>query len=358
MNLQLFSQEKTEKATPRRRHMARERGQVFSSREFVSALMLLVGVLVLKYFGPYAIQKLLNLFVEILNNQMTRQDIFTIEGVHALFVQLVIFTGKILLPLFLTLLITGIFANYIQVGTVFSLEAISFKLERINPIDGFKRIFSKRSLVELIKSTVKIFVVGYVVFKTVKKNKDVFPLMLDMDIKTSLQVIISIIFTVGLKAAITLIILSIFDYIYQWYEYEVSLMMSKEDIKEEFKEVEGNPQVKSKIRQVQQQFAKSRMMKDVPKADVVITNPTHFAVALIYNPSKYPAPLVIAKGADLLAKRIKHIAKDEDVPIVENKMLARTLYKTAEIGDIIPEHLYTAVAEVLAFVYSLKEGRS
>lgn len=358
MNLQLFSQEKTEKATPRRRQKARERGQVFSSREFTSALMLLAGVVVLKCFSSYTMQKLLNLFIEVFNNHMARQDIFTIEGIHSLFVQLIIFVGEILLPLFLTLLAIGILANYIQVGTVFSPETISFKLERINPIEGFKRIFSKRSLVELIKSTVKIFVIGNVVYKAVKKNKDVFPLMLDMEIKTSLHVITNIIFTVGLKAAITLIILSVFDYIYQWYEYEVSLMMSKEDIKEEFKEVEGNPQVKSKIRQVQQQFARSRMMKDVPKADVVITNPTHFAVALVYNPSKYPAPLVVAKGADLLAKKIKQIAKDEDVPIVENKMLARTLYKTAEIGDIIPENLYTAVAEVLAFVYSLKEGRS
>lgn len=357
MNLQLFAQEKTEKATPRRRQKARERGQVFSSREFTSALMLLVGILILKFLGPYYLQNLINLFINVLENHILREDIFTIKGLQALFIQLIIFAGKILLPLLLSLLITGVFANYIQIGTVFSPEAISFKLERINPIEGFKRIFSKRSLVELIKSIIKIFIVGYVVYSTAEKNKDVFPLMLDMEIMSSLRVIADIIFVVGLKAAITLIILSIFDYLYQWYEYEVGLMMSKEDIKEEFKEVEGDPQIKSKMRQKQRQFSRSRMMKNVQKADVVITNPTHFAVALIYDPEKYPAPLVLAKGADLLAKKIKKIASEENIPVVENKPLARTLYNTVEIGDIIPEHLYNAVAEVLAFVYSLKERR-
>ncbi|HHV39636.1 MAG TPA: EscU/YscU/HrcU family type III secretion system export apparatus switch protein, partial [Tepidimicrobium sp.] len=153
-----------------------------------------------------------------------------------------------------------------------------------------------------------------------------------------------------------LLVLSIFDYFYQWYEYELSLKMSKEDIKEEYKEVEGNPQIKSRIRQVQRQLARGRMMKDVERADVVITNPTHLAVALKYNPVENIAPVVLAKGEGILAEKIKQIASDENILIVEDKPLAQILYKTTEIGDIIPEHLYNAVAEVLALVYSLKEG--
>jgi len=160
-----------------------------------------------------------------------------------------------------------------------------------------------------------------------------------------------------MKASVTLLIISAFDYFYQWYEYETSLMMSKQDIKEEYKEVEGNPQIKSRVRQIQRQMARGRMMKDVEKADVVITNPTHYAVALAYDTTLHAAPVVVAKGVDKLAEKIKEIATKEDVPIVENKALAQTLYKTVEIGDIIPESLYNAVAEILAFIYSLKERR-
>lgn len=249
-------------------------------------------------------------------------------------------------------------SNYMQIGFVLSLEPISPKLERINPMQGFKRIFSRRSLLELIKSVVKIIVVAYVVYTSINKYKNLFPLMLDMSLLDSLRLILSIVFEMGIKAAITLLIMSVFDYFYQWYEYETGLMMSKQDIKEEYKEVEGNPQIKSRIRQIQRQMARGRMMRDVEKADVVITNPTHYAVALAYDATLHSAPIVLAKGANKLAERIKEIATKEDVPIVENKALAQTLYKTVEVGDIIPESLYNAVAEILAFIYSLKERRT
>jgi len=242
-------------------------------------------------------------------------------------------------------------------GFVLSAEPLVPRLDRLNPLEGLKRIFSRRSAVELLKSTVKVIVIGYVLFNSLKEIWPLFPLMMDMELYQAAKTMLRFIYNVGIKTSIALIILSLFDYLYQFYEYETSLMMSKEDIKEEFKETEGNPQIKSRIRQIQRQIARSRMLSDVKKADVVITNPTHLAIALLYDSSIKPAPIVVAKGQDYLAQKIKEIAQEYDIPIVENKPLAQILYKSVEIGDVIPEDLYQAVAEILAFVYSLKERR-
>lgn len=348
MNLQLFAQERTEKATPRRRQKARERGQVFSSRELNSALVLLTAFLSLRIIGKNTVINIIDFFNYILADLINQEDIFSPEGIEIFLFEILLFAGKVFLPIALAVSVVCLISNYMQVGFVLSLEPISPKLERINPLQGFKRIFSRRSLLELIKAIVKIIIVSYVVYAVINKNKKLFPLMLDMSLLDSLRLILNIAFEMGIKASITLLIMSIFDYYYQWYEYETGLMMSKHDIKEEYKEVEGNPQTKSRIRQIQRQMARSRMMKDVEKADVVITNPTHYAVALAYDATLHSAPIVLAKGADKLAERIKEIAVKEDVPIVENKALAQTLYKTVEVGDIIPESLYNAVAEILA----------
>ncbi|RKL62939.1 flagellar biosynthesis protein FlhB [Thermoanaerobacteraceae bacterium SP2] len=358
MNLQLFAQEKTEKATPRKRQKARERGQVFSSRELVSSVVLLTGFAILNLLGKNLLENITSYLKSTWLNLLNKEDLFTVPGLQKIFVEAVFFIAKITAPLALSILFMGVLVNFLQVGMVLSFEPIIPKLERINPLEGIKRIFSKRSLLELVKSIVKILVVGYLVYRSIFQIKDLFPLMLDMDIYSSFRILAGISFNIGIKAGIILFILSIFDYIYQWYEYETGLMMSKEDIKEEFKEVEGNPQVKSRIRQIQRQMARSRMMSDVKKADVVITNPTHLAVALAYDASKNTAPVVLAKGSDRIAEKIKQIAILEDIPIVENKPLAQILYKSVEIGDMIPENLYHAVAEILAFVYSLKERRN
>lgn len=358
MNLQLFAQEKTEKATPRRRQKAREKGQVFSSRELTSALILLTSIMIFKVTGATTFYRLKQFISYFLKEYLSREDIFTNIGVISLLAESTLFLGKIVAPLLAGVVLAGLFSNYMQVGFILTAEPLSPKLERINPLSGIKRIFSKRSLMELVKSVLKIFVIGYVVFTTLENQKDIFPLILDMDLYESSKLIASIAFNVGIKASITLLVLSLLDYFYQRYEYETGLMMSKEDIKEEFKEVEGNPQTKSRIRQIQRQMARGRMMQDVKKADVVITNPTHFAVAIVYDVSVHSAPMVLAKGSDNLAKKIKEIATDEGIPIVEDKPLAQALYKSVEIGDVIPESLYQAVAEVLAFVYTLKERRT
>lgn len=357
MNLQLFAQEKTEKATPRRRQKARERGQVFSSRELNSAFILLASFILLRLIGKNIVINMTQFFEHFLTDSIKREDIFTQNGIITLLYETLSFISKVVLPIILGVFSVCLISNYIQVGFVFSMEPISPKLERINPLEGLKRIFSRRSLFELVKSIFKIILITYVVYTVINNYKNLFPLMLDMSLADSLSLILSIAFDIGIKAAITLLIMAVFDYFYQWYEYETGLMMSKQDIKEEYKEVEGNPQIKSRIRQIQRQMARSRMMKDIEKADVVITNPTHYAVALAYNSAMHSAPVVLAKGVDKLAERIKEIALREDIPIVENKALAKTLYKTVEVGDMIPESLYNAVAEILAFIYSLKERR-
>lgn len=357
MNLQFFAQEKTEKATPRRRKRARERGQVFSSKELNSALILLTSIVILKLTGKNLIKNIIDFINHILTNHINNEDIFSQNGITMFSQEILIFAGKVLAPMLLSISGICLLFNYMQVGFVFSLEPISPKLERINPLEGFKRIFSRRSFMELVKSITKIIIVGYVAYASINNHKNLFSLMLDMELFDSVRLTLSIAFEVGIKASITLLIMSIFDYFFQWYEYETGLMMSKQDIKEEYKEVEGNPQIKSRVRQIQRQMARGRMMADAKKADVVITNPTHYAIALAYDVDLHSAPMVLAKGADKLAKKIKEIAVEEDVPIVENKALAQTLYKTVEVGDIIPESLYNAVAEILAFVYSLKERR-
>lgn len=354
MNLQLFAQEKTEKATPRRRQRARERGQVFSSRELSSAFILLISIILFRILGKNSILNIAQLFNYYLTDTMLREDLFTHSGIITLLYETFSSISQVVLPIILGLFSVGLVINFMQVGFVLSIEPITPKLERINPLEGLKRIFSKRSLIELLKSSIKIAILTYVVYSSVKNYQNLFPLMLDMSLADSISLVLNIAFNIGLKAAIALLILAIFDYFYQWYEYEKGLMMSKQDIKEEYKEVEGNPQIKSRIRQIQRQMARSRMMKDVERADVVITNPTHYAVALAYDSALHNAPVVLAKGADKLAERIKEIASNNDIPVVENEALAQTLYRTVEVGDEIPETLYQAVAEILAFIYSLK----
>lgn len=354
MNLQLFAQERTEKATPRRRQKARERGQVFSSRELSSAFILLVSFVLFRVLGKNIVSNVAELYGYCLTDAILKEDLFTHDGIITLLYETLISISKVLLPIMLGVFSIVLIVNFLQVGFVLSAEPISPKLDRINPLEGLKRIFSKRSLVELLKSCIKLIIVTYAVYSVIRKNQNLFPLLLDMSLADSLGLVLNIAFNIGLRASITLLILAVFDYFYQWYEYEKGLMMSKQDIKEEYKEVEGNPQIKSRIKQIQRQMARSRMMKDVEKADVIITNPTHYAIALAYDSTKHIAPVVLAKGADKLAERIKEIALQHDIPIVEDRTLAQTLYRTVEVGDVIPESLYQAVAEILAFIYSLK----
>lgn len=354
INLQLFAGEKTEKATPKRKKEAREKGQVLQSREINSAFILLFTFLVLKILGPYIYENILiftkNVFVEMFNYEV----LYTVNGIHKLLISVIIITVKVTAPMVGTAFIIGLICSYSQIGFLFTTKSLKFDLNRINPINGFKKIFSKKSIVEFVKSLIKIGVVGYITFGYLFKQSKNLINVLDMELMQIAVYMLQTALNVAFRAAIALLVLAALDYVYQSWEYENELKMSKQEVKEEYKQTEGDPLIKSKIKEKQRQISMRRMMQDIPKADVIITNPTHYAIAIRYNSSKESAPTVLAKGKDLIAQNIRKVAISNEIPIVENKPLARTIYYTVDIGDYIPPDLYQAVAEVLAYVYKLK----
>lgn len=361
MNLQLFSsEEKTEKPTPKKRKESREKGQVLQSRELTTAILLLAAFLSLKIFGKYILENLTIFSTKIFSDLSIYQNLYSIDNLSIFFMDMITVTAKMLLPLLATIFITAIVVSYMQVGFLFTTKTLQFKLSRLNPIEGSKKILSTKSLVELLKSSVKIFIVGYIVAKYIYDNFYIIYELFSLNIMEITKNIGALSFGIVIRAGGILLLLAAFDYWYQWFQNEKNLKMSKQEVKQESKQSDGDPLIKSKIKEKQRQMAMSRMMQDVPEADVIITNPTHYAIALKYDKNKYEAPYILAKGKDLVAGKIKEIAKESDIPTIENKMLARSLFSACEIGDFVPEKLYQAVAEVLAYVYSLnnKIGRS
>ncbi|MCL5676675.1 MAG: flagellar biosynthesis protein FlhB [Firmicutes bacterium] len=354
MKLQRFA-ERTEPASPRRREQARERGQVSRSPELTSALLLLAGYFSLRYAGPAGYGVLKELTVSTLSHLPTTD--WTLDGVHALTLTVLSASAKMLWPVLLTGLIVALSADLAQVGFVFTLQPLAFHLDRLNPISGLQRLFSRRAAADLAKSLLKLLLVGWVVYAALRQQWAMFPTLVDMDLMVALTQIGSLAMTVFLRAALVLLLVAAGDFAYQRWDYAQSLKMTKEEVKQEFKETEGNPQIRGKIRERQRALARRRMLADVPKADVVVTNPSHFAVALKYDAGKMPAPTVVAKGQDYLAQKIKDIAREAGVVVMENKPLARALFASVEVGEPVPGDLYQAVAEVLAFVYRLK-GRT
>lgn len=356
INLQLFAEDgKTEKATPKKRQDARKKGQVLQSREVSAALILILVFLCLRLFGGYIYGQLGMYFKRVFTVYTDPGFIFTAGFLPLFLNETLTVAAKVIAPVFIAALATGLIVEYAQVGFLFTLETLSFKFNRISPVSGFKRIFSTRAAVELFKSLIKISVIGLVVYIYLKGEANNVIKMMDMDIMNLAIYIGTICINLAVRICGILVFLGGIDYLYQWWEYEKSLKMTKHEVKEEYKQIEGNPEIKSKIKQKQRQISMRRMLADVPKADVIITNPTHYAVAIKYDANVSDAPLLTAKGQDFMALRIKETAKENGVEIVENKILARTIYETVEIGRAIPPELYQAVAEVLAFVYSLRE---
>jgi len=351
-DLQLFAGEKTEKATPRRREEARKKGQVFRSQDLSAAVILLASFTALYAFMPYMMDVFNQFMVKYISYRSTGD--LTAEIINVIMLDVAITMLKLTLPILATALLAAYIVSVAQVGFIFSGESLQFKLERIDPISGAKRVFSKRAIVEMVKSIFKVTIVGYILYTVVRNKFFLFPAMADMELVTLLIVIGKLVFEMAIKVGACLFILGIMDFIYQWWEYEQSLKMSKQEIKEEYKQMEGDPLIKAKQKQRQREVAMRRMMTEVPKADVVITNPTHFAVALKYDAETMAAPLVVAKGQDYMAQRIKDLAREHEVQIVENPLLARTLFYSLDIGQSIPQELYNAVAEVLALVYRSK----
>ena len=347
------SQERTEQATPKRREEAREKGQVAVSREVASAVVLGAS-LIYFYFGG---GRLVEGVVEIMRAAFrdAGQVVLTPDNIHAFVISLIYKVFLLIFPLLLAVFIAGFLANVMQVGFMFSWEAIKPKASKIDPFKGFKRLFSLRSLVELVKNLFKISVVGLIAYLVILHEiPALFPLA-DQSVWGMLAFVGRVAFTIMMLTCLVLIVMALLDYFYQRWEFEKSIRMSRQEIKEEFKHTEGDPLVKSRIRKIQRDMARKRMMAGIPEADVVITNPTHLAVALRYDQDNMNAPVVIGKGAGYVAEKIRDIAAEHKIPIVENKPVAQVLYRITGVGDMIPEDLYRAVAEILAYVYRMKE---
>lgn len=346
--------EKTERATPKRRQDERKKGNIFHSREAVTVVTLLSVFYGARFLSPYFMATFQNSIITFIDYTSTIDTITPSDTIIIYFevVKAFLLTA---FPLLLICSIASIVVTGFQTRMLFSMEAVKPKFSKLNPLNGIKRMFSMRSFVELLKSLIKILILGYIIYKTLEKELILTPKLMDLGFAQAMAYTGNVILSVVETVAIVMAFVAAADYLYQWFDYEQQLKMSKDEIKEEYKQTEGDPQIKGKIRERQQQQARRRMMQSVPSADVVIRNPTHFAVAIKYDPEKNIAPIVLAKGADSLAMRIIAVAEENDIVITENRPLARGLYEAVDLNEAIPERFYQPVAEVLAFVYSLKK---
>jgi flagellar biosynthetic protein FlhB len=346
-------EDRTEAPTDKRRSEARNKGNVAKSTEITSALVLLTGLLLLKLFGPWMYQKIVAFSYDSLSMlSHPRADYGFSAG---LLVKGIVATSLICGPVCIGIMFIGVLANLLQVGVLFTLQPLEPKFEKINPISGAKRMVSLRSVVELLKNVLKLGIIGFIAFVSVKAEFLKFLGLGDTSSGAILLFLLSISYKIIFRIALVLLLLAILDYLYQRFEHERSLKMTKQEIKEEHKQAEGDPQIKARVRSLQREMARRRMMQEVPKATVVVTNPTHIAIALKYEPSEMQTPKVIAKGKRLIAEQIKKLALEAGVPIVEDKPLARAMYDKVNVGDDIPLEFFTAVAEVLAYVFRLKK---
>ncbi|MEK3882153.1 flagellar biosynthesis protein FlhB [Paenibacillus sp. PL2-23] len=355
LDLQMFNQEKTEKATPKKRQDARKKGQVAKSQDLPGAFILLFVFASFMMLGDYYRNRVDAMFGGLFQHWLNME--LTTANVMELFMNIAAQFLMMLLPIFAIVMLAGVVGNIMQFGFLLTGEGLKFQLKKLNPIEGFKRIFSMRSLVEFLKSILKVTIIAILVYTTIMREWDEMLTLSSKPLEAIFSFASHLTIMLGLQVSAVLAVLAFLDFLYQKYEHEKSLRMSKQDIKDEYKKSEGDPLIKSRIRERQRKMALQRMMQDVPKADVVITNPTHFAIALKYDASNMEAPTILAKGMDHVALRIKEIAKENGVITMENKPLARALYECAEIGDVIPADLFQAVAEVLAYVYKLKGRR-
>ena len=363
LDLQFFAKdgeggEKTEEPTSKKLDDARKEGQVAKSKEIANGFGLLSFFLVLKFMSGYMGISLIECFsyfyaeipetVELIANPVPE------AAMMSLLISAVIILLKMILPILLIGFVVAFVSDYVQVKWRPTAKPLMPKFSKLNPISGFKKIISANSIVELIKSIAKIGLIAYVVYSYLKDKTNQIFMLYDIQLTQAVILIGELVIDLGIRISIVYMIIAAADFVYQKWKFHEDMKMTKQEIKEEYKNQEGNPEVKGKIRSKMREASQRRMMQSLPEADVVITNPTHYAVAIKYNPDTSPAPIVIAKGEDYLAQKIKEVAREHQVEIVENKPLARMLYANVEIGAEIPPELYQAVAEVLAFVYHLK----
>ncbi len=362
-HLQFFAEngqggEKTEPATQKKLDDARKEGQVAKSREIGNGLGLLALFLVLKFWAGRMGAQFLELFsavygkiadiTQLINSPSPDNDLFI------MFRETVILIIQLILPVCLIGFLVAFFCNYIQVRWKPTTKPLTPKFSKLNPITGFKKIISPNAIIELVKSIAKILLILYVTYSYLKDKKELIFVLYDITLIQAINLIGKTVIDLGIRISIVYMIIALGDFAYQKFKFNKDMKMTKQEVKEEYKNQEGNPEIKGKIRQRMREVSQRRMMQSLPQADVVITNPTHYAVAVKYDPDKYPAPIVIAKGENYLAQKIKEVAKEHQIEIVENKPLARMLYANVDIGAQVPPELFQAVAEVLAFVYHAK----
>ncbi|MGD8835571.1 MAG: flagellar biosynthesis protein FlhB [Desulfobacteraceae bacterium] len=345
------SQDKTEQPTSKKQNDARRKGQVAQSREIPSVVVLLSAMTVFFFGGAW----MFNHLGEIMQMVLSRlyQQNFSIETAHLFLWEIFQRIVLVLAPLLSAVIVAGILSNVSQTGFLLSGEVLTPKFNKLNPISGIKRLFSLRSTVEVVKAIIKVTIIGSMAYAMLRKDMEEIPALVFLSVPDILAFFGKAAFNLGLYTCVVLILLAAIDLFFQRWQHDRDLRMTKQEVKDERRQSEGDPLVRSRIRAVQREMAMKRMMDSVPDATVVITNPTHLAVALKFE-RDMQAPKVVAKGAGLIAERIKAIANENDVPVIEQKPLARALFKSVEIDQYIPGDLYHAVAEILAYVYRLK----
>ncbi|MHB1400220.1 MAG: flagellar biosynthesis protein FlhB [Trichloromonadaceae bacterium] len=344
-------QERTEDATAKRRQDFRQKGQVAQSKEVHTAALFTV-MLMLWYFYAPLFWRQFEGFAGGFWRGLAELEVTELTVMN-LGLMVVGKVSLLLAPVVLLVLTVGFFSSYLQIGWLFTLKPFEPDLAKFNPITGLGRMVSKRSLVEMIKSLLKVLVVGGVAYQTVRGEFETSLLLIDQPPVETLRFVGHLALLVLVKSCGIMMVLGLVDFLYQRWDMEQKMKMTKQEQKEEYKQSEGDPYIKSKIRAIQQQMSRKRMLADVPKADVIITNPTHLSIAISYVRDEMDAPRIVAKGADHLALKIRELAREHRVPLVENIPVARALYQV-ELGQPIPEELFKAVAEILAYVYSLK----
>ncbi|MEK5039534.1 flagellar biosynthesis protein FlhB [Sporosarcina sp. FSL K6-3457] len=353
LDLQFFAGEKTEKATPKKRQDSRKKGQVLKSQDVTSAIVLLTVFLFLFFIAGFMRDRFFVFFKQAFIEYVPLTHLDK-DKAMLIYSEVLVQMAFILLPIMLAAVVAGLAGNLFQIGLLFTTEPLKFDLKKIDPIKGLKRIFSLRAIIELMKSVLKISFIGSTTAIILMLNIDnvlALAFKSPWDVMTTVAQLAAL---MGITAAFVLLFISILDFFYQKYDYEKNLRMSKQDIKDEHKNSEGDPIIKSRIKQRQREMAMRRMMQEVPHADVVITNPTHYAIAIKYDDGDMDAPIVVAKGVDFVAQKIKLIAKEHDIIMVENRPLARALYDDVEVGGRIPEEFFKAIAEILAYVYRIQ----
>ena len=362
-HLQFFAKdgpggEKTEQPTSKKLDDARKEGQVAKSKEIANAFGILALFLVLKFYVGTMGESFIDIFrgiygqipeiIQMYNGMVPASALMLI--IRSMMLRMLL----IVAPVLLAAVVVAFVCDVVQVKWKVTTKPLKPKLSKLNPIKGFGRIFSKNSLVELLKSVAKIGIIGYMVYSYLQGRIKEIYLLYYISLNNAIGLVGEIVIDLGIRIAAVYMVIAFLDFAYQKWKFKQDMMMTKQEVKDEYKNQEGDPQIKGKQKQRMREASMRRMMQQLPEADVVITNPTHYAVAIKYDPEQHDAPFVLAKGQDYLAQRIKEIAKENDVEIVENKPLARMLYANVEVGGLVPPELYQAVAEVLAFVYHLK----